>query len=283
MNKATTLSLWFLTILVLGTTLSFAQIKLETQNTESLLYLGESENQPLVIGLGGSEGGNAWASDHWKTTREEFLRKGYAFLAIGYFGSKGTPAILDKIAIEDVHNAILAATQNKKINRSKIAIVGGSRGADLALLLGSYYPEISCIVAIVPSHVVFPGHTDHFTSSCWTYQNQQLPFVPVNEESIPFLMKNDLRGGFEAMLHDQTAEDKALIKVENINGSILLLSATKDEIIPSTPMSEKIINRLKEKKFKHKAEHIQIDGSHAEPLKHFDKVFSFLDENFKNK
>lgn len=68
MNKATTLSLWFLTILVLGTTLSFAQIKLETQNTESLLYLGESENQPLVVGLGGSEGGNAWASDHWKTT-----------------------------------------------------------------------------------------------------------------------------------------------------------------------------------------------------------------------
>ena len=283
MNKSTTFSLTLLMILVLGTTLSFAQIRLETRNTESLLYLGDSENQPLVVGLGGSEGGNAWASDRWKATRDEFLKKGYAFLAIGYFGTKGTPAILDKIAIEDVHNAILAATQNKKINKSKIAIVGGSRGADLALLLGSYYPEISCGVAIVPSHVVFPGHTDHFTNSCWTYQNQQLPFVPVNEESVPFLMKNDLRGGFEAMLHDQTAEENALIKVENINGPILLMSATQDEIIPSTPMSDKIINRLKEKNFQYKAKHIKIEGSHAEPLKHFDKVFSFLEENFKNK
>ena len=283
MNKANTLAFRVLMILILGSSQVFAQIKLDTPNTESLLYLGESENQPLIVGLGGSEGGNAWTIDHWKATRDQFIQKGYAFLAIGYFGAKGTPPILDKIAIENVHNAILEATKNKKINKSKIAIVGGSRGADLALLLASYYPDIRCVAAIVPSHVVFPGHTDHFTTSCWTYQNRQLSFVPVNDESIPFLVKNDLRGAFEAMLTDKSAEEKALIKVENINGPILLISATRDEICPSTSMSEKMIIRLKNKKFKHKAEHIPIEGNHAEPLKHFDKVFAFLDQNFKNK
>jgi hypothetical protein len=40
------------------------------------LYLGEGENQPLIVGFGGSEGGNAWASDYWKPQRDHFLAQG---------------------------------------------------------------------------------------------------------------------------------------------------------------------------------------------------------------
>jgi len=262
---------------------SFSQITLETPNVESKLYLGKGKNQALIVGLGGSEGGNAWTSDYWKKTRDQFIDKGYALLAIGYFGAKGTPDTLQKIAIEDVHYAIELATKNKKINKRKIAIVGGSRGADLALLLGSYYKNIKCVVGIVASNVTFPGNTNHFTTSTWTYQKKELPFVPVNEDAVPFLMKRDLRGTFEAMLKDTMAGETSLIKVENINGPILLISATKDEICPSTPMAEKMITRLKANKFKHYFEHIAIEGGHAEPLKHFDLIFKFLETNFANK
>lgn len=247
---------------------------------ESKLYVGDGVNQPLIVGLGGSEGGNAWTSDYWKKTRDQFIEKGYAFLAIGYFGAKGTPDKLEKIAIEDVHYAIEVAKKNKKINKQKIAIIGGSRGADLALLLGSYYDDIKGVVAIVASNVTFPGNTNHFTTSTWTYQNKELPFVPVNDEAVPYLMKNDLRGTFEAMLQDSIAEEKALINIEKINGPILLISATKDEISPSTPMAEKMITRLKTYNFKHKYEHIAIEGGHSAPLKHFDLVFKFLETNF---
>jgi uncharacterized protein len=262
---------------------SFSQITLKTTNTESILYLGKGKNQPLIVGLGGSEGGNAWTSDNWKKTRDQFIEKGYAFLAIGYFGAKGTPDTLQKIAIEDVHNAIKVATKNRKINKKKIAIIGGSRGADLALLVGSYYKDIKCIVGIVASNVTFPGNTNHFTTSTWTFQNKQLPFVPVNEEAVPFLMKRDLRGAFVAMLKDSIAESNAFIKVENIGGPILLVSATKDEICPSTPMAEKMIERLKSKKFKYNFEHIPIVGGHSEPLKHLDLIFTFLENNFVSK
>ncbi|MBK8369692.1 MAG: hypothetical protein IPL10_20595 [Bacteroidetes bacterium] len=41
------------------------------------------------------------------------------------------------------------------MNSEKIAIIGGSRGADLALLLGSYYSDIKCVVGIVASNVTF--------------------------------------------------------------------------------------------------------------------------------
>lgn len=262
---------------------SFAQTILETPNVESKLYVGDGKNQPLIVGLGGSEGGNAWTSDYWKKTRDQFIEKGYAFLAIGYFGAKGTPDKLEKIAIEDVHYAIEVAKKNKKINKENIAIIGGSRGADLALLLGSYYDDIKGVVAIVASNVTFPGNTNHFTTSTWTYQNKELPFVPVNDEAVPYLMKNDLRGTFEAMLQDSIAEEKALINIEKINGPILLISATKDEISPSTPMAEKMITRLKTYNFKHKYEHIAIEGGHSAPLKHFDLVFKFLETNFSKK
>jgi dienelactone hydrolase len=259
---------------------SFAQITLQTPNTQSVLYLGKNKKQSLIVGLGGSEGGNAWASNYWKKTREQFIEKGYALLAIGYFGAKGTPDTLNKIALEDVYNAIKIATKNKRINKKKIAIIGGSRGADLALLLASYHKTIKCVVSIVGSNAVFPGHTNHFSTACWTYQNKELPFVPVNEASIPFLMKRDLRGTFEAMLKDTVAVEKASIKVEQIEGSILFLSATQDEICPSTPMAEAMIERLKNKNFKYHFEHKAFEGNHTEPLKHFDLIFEFLATNF---
>lgn len=273
----------FLFLLLIFSANTFAQITLQTSNVEGVLYLGKGEKQPLIVGLGGSEGGNAWTSNYWKKTRDQFIENGYAFLAIGYFGAKGTPDTLNKIAIEDVYKAIKIATKNNQVDKKKIAIIGGSRGGDLALLIGSYFKDIKCVVAIVPSHVAFPGHTNHFTTSAWTFNNKELPFVPVNDEAVPFLMKHDLRGTFTAMLKDSTAEEKAVIKVEKINGPILILSATKDDHIPSVEMGDKMIARLKANKFKYTNKHIIIEGGHGEPLKHFDLVFNFLGTNFSKK
>jgi uncharacterized protein len=271
----------FLLVIILGivSTNVFSQT-LNTPNVDSRLYLGASNSQPLIVGLGGSEGGNAWDSNRWKETRDKFIEKGYAFLAIGYFGMKGTPEKLDRISIDNIHDAIIEATKNPKVNKRKVAIIGGSRGADLALLLASHYKDIKCVVGIVPSHVAFPANANDFSTSAWTFKGKQIPFVPVSEEAVPSIMKGDLRTTFEIMLKDEKAEKKAIIKVEKINGPIFLISATKDEIAPTTEMSEKMINRLKKKKFKFHFEHLPIEGSHAEPQKHFDKVLAFLESYF---
>jgi uncharacterized protein len=254
---------------------------LKTAGVNSQLYVGTSEDQPLIVGLGGSEGGNAWASNFWKPTRDQFLAKGYAFLALGYFGVDGAPDTLDRIAIDQVYHAISEAAKNPRINAKKIAIIGGSRGGDLALLIGSFFPGISCVIALVPAHVSFPGHTTHFSTSAWNYGGKDLPFIPVNEAAVPFLMKGNLRGAFEAMLQDSVAEQAARIKVERINGPVLLISATRDEISPSTPMCDKMIQSFKLNGFRHPYKHLAIEGSHAEPLKHFKEVFEFLAEHFR--
>jgi len=236
-----------------------AQVEISSPNTKGLLYLGEGVNQPLIVGLGGAEGGNAWSFKRWKNVRDQFIEKGYAFLALAYFGGEGLPDTLDRISIEDVHNAVLEASKNPKINNRKIIILGGSIGAELGLVIASYYKDIKCVICFLPSHVVFPGHKMSFSTSCWTYKGKELPFIPVNEEALQYVKKDDYRSAFEAALKNTVAEEKALIKVEKIKGPILLLSATKDEVWPSTPMAEKIVNRLKSKNYKYYYEHIKID------------------------
>lgn len=256
------------------------ELPLNQGGVESVLFLGKGYNQPLVVGLGGSEGGNPWASNRWKPVRDKFIKAGYAFLALGYFGSKGTPEQLDRISIEAVHEAIMKASKNSRVNSNKIAIMGGSKGAELALLLASYYDDINCVVAMVPGHCAFPALTLGASTSSWTYQRKEVPFVPTPWEAVPAIIKRDLREAFTIMLRDTVAVQQALIKVENINGPVLLISAKRDEMWPSKEMGDAIMNRLATQKFRHVHEHIIDEGGHMEVLDYFDNVLTFLEKNF---
>ncbi len=249
-------------------------------NVNVELFLGEGENQPLIVGLGGSEGGNAWASDFWKGQRDKFISQGYSFLAVAYFGEKGVSQNLDRIALDAVHQAIMDAAKNQKINQKCIALIGGSKGAELSLLLASHYPEIKTVVAVVPGNAVYPAMTIAMNTPSFTLNGENLPFVPVPSSATLPLIKGDLRAVWVEMLKDQKAVEKASIPIEHINGPVFFLSATKDEIWPSSEMSALMEQRLKEKNFAHHFEHLAIEGSHASPLDHFDKVEKFLKVNF---
>ncbi|MEQ8364517.1 MAG: acyl-CoA thioester hydrolase/BAAT C-terminal domain-containing protein [Cyclobacteriaceae bacterium] len=250
---------------------------------ETILYLGEGDNQPLLVGLGGSEGGNAWTSDRWKAKRDEFIDKGYAFLAVGYFGTKDTPEVLDRISIDALYKAIIDVSTNPKIDGNRIALIGGSKGAELALLLASYYPDITGVIALVPSYCSFPALTLTASTSSWTYKGEEVPYVPMPWAAVPSAIKQDLRSAFSIMLEDKEEVEKALIKVENINGPILLLSAKNDGMWPSTEMSNEVVARLQQKGFEYPYQHIAIDGGHTDVVDHFDTVFKFLEENFPSK
>ncbi len=247
---------------------------------QTRLYLGESENQPLIVGFGGSEGGNAWDSDFWKPTRDKFLAKGYAFLAIGYFGTKETPQSLDRISLNAIHDAIIEISKNPKINAQRIAIIGGSKGGELVLNLASYFNDIDAVVAMSASHVSFAGLTMMSNTSSWTLNDKEVAFAPTPYSAVPAMISGDHLEAYRLILVDRDAERRALIPVERINGSILLLSPTNDESWPSREMSNKIVERLKSKGFKNYFDHIVVEGGHTEPAKHFDLVFDFLEKTF---
>ncbi|MCO6164339.1 acyl-CoA thioester hydrolase/BAAT C-terminal domain-containing protein [Flavobacterium sp. NRK F7] len=246
------------------------------------LYVGKSENQPLIVGFGGSEGGNPWESNYWKPTRDEFLKRGYAFLAVEYFGGKTTASNLDRISLNAIHDAIINAAKHAQIDASKIAIIGGSKGGELVLNLASLYSDIDAVVAIVASNVTFPALTVMNNTSSWTYNDTEVPFILPSYAIIPYLLKGDRLGAFQLMLLEEESVKKAVIPVEKMNASVLLLSATQDEEWPSMKMSELVVKRLRENNYKKYYNHIAISGGHTEPLKHFDIVFDFLDNHFIN-
>ncbi|MTI20513.1 alpha/beta fold hydrolase [Fulvivirga sp. RKSG066] len=246
------------------------------------LSIGEGENQPLIVGFGGGEGGNAWASDYWKEPRQQFIDQGYAFLAVGYFGMKGTPESLDRISLNAIYDTIMLQANHTLINKDKIALVGASKGGELALNLASRYPEVDAVVSIVSPHVSFPAITIMANTSSWSYDGEEVAFVPATYATIGPALKGDLLTAHALMLEDESAEEKAAIEVEKINGSVLLISASEDEQWPSASMSNKVIERLSKNDFEHYFKHEKIEGGHVAPLAHFDMVFDFLNQHIKN-
>ena len=95
---------------------------------DARLYAPPGPARPLLVGLGGAEGGNSWTRDQWQAQRGRFQQQGYALLALGYFGMPNTPEHLDRIALVGVHDAIRQAQANPGVNEQCVILLGGSKG-----------------------------------------------------------------------------------------------------------------------------------------------------------
>ena len=111
-----------------------------------------SRKLPGLILLPGSEGGipEAFA--------EKLANVGYCVLALGYFGVEGLPETLENIPLRYFLQAFLWLKRQPQIRGNSIGLIGYSRGAELALLLGSFYPDLmNTLITYVPSSVVCGG------------------------------------------------------------------------------------------------------------------------------
>ncbi|MBI3852293.1 MAG: alpha/beta fold hydrolase [Verrucomicrobia bacterium] len=243
----------------------------------------------VVIILGGSEGGK-----HWSTNRDhiqKLLDRGYCVLVLAYFHAPGLPEYLREIPLEYFEKAFQWLAKQKEVVADDYAVFGHSRGGELALLLASRFPQIKAVIALVPSSVVFPSSPQGLFDvlagqhSPWTYQRQALPFVPwpVSLHNAPSMLTYRQTGMFKQALQNRSAVASAIIPVENIKGPILCISATQDEVWPSTMMCSQIVSRLDEKGFSFFHDHIRHDQTHGwcglETC--WPKVVKFLDEHFK--
>ena len=63
-------------------------------------------------------------------------------------------------------------------------------------------------------------------------------------------------------MNRETNLESALIKVENINGSVILVSGTADELWPSSFMSDRAMDRMEKYNFTHPKVHWALMGDH---------------------
>jgi len=214
---------------------------------------GEPKNVAIMM-LGGSEGG---LPNYYDTTG--FTARGYPCMIVGYFGTENTPDRLELIPLEYFEAAIMKFKSQPDVGNKKILVWGNSKGGELALLLASRYKQIGGVIAEVPSSVVFQGIRT--SSSSWSYKGEPIPFVPYAPYDQSKVVNREYREMYELSLKQTAAVEKAAIKVENINGPILLLSGREDTMWPSSQMSEMIIKRLEEKEFPHWYGHFAYDDA----------------------
>lgn len=249
---------------------------------DSQLFAESDRKQPLLVYFGGSEGGNSMVKH--TIDREKYTSQGYAMLAIGYFGMEGIPKELDRISLDAIYNEIKLTQKNPAIDASCVAVMGGSKGAELALALASKYSDINAVVSFSGSHASFNSTSmaaDARTAS-FNYNDLPLPYIRVPKKAIPYMLIGDFRRAHELALEDTDAVEAAIIAVEKIEGPILLISGEKDHVWPSAEMSTEVINRLEVKGYGYPYKHIIVpNGSHFQPQSDYHpQAIEFLDKNF---
>jgi uncharacterized protein len=256
-------------------------LSLNYGKVDAQLFAGDSQGQPLIVAFGGSQGGNTWTQEYWADMRTKFLNQGYAVLSIGYFNIPGTPESLDRISLNAIYDTIKSYSNNVKINKDRIMLLGTSRGGELVLNLASKYNDFDAVVALVPAHVNFPAGSITANTSAWTFDGKELPFLPIPFPAVITSFAGNKTMAWEIILANERSASDAEIEVENINCPILLFSARDDEVWPSQYMCEQIVKRLNTNNYKNYYEHISFDGGHYAMKKHFDKVFDFVEKHVK--
>jgi dienelactone hydrolase len=206
---------------------------------------------PAVLLVGGSGGGIGWQDEMAALLAE----RGFAALALAYFGMDGLPKELDRIPLEYFDRALAWLARRPDVDPKRIAIGGVSKGGELALLIASRHPEIRGVAVFVPSGIVFQSIASGYPkTSSWSFQGKDLPFVAYGKVDNPKSTAEIYRAGLEQAEESKSME-AAVIPVERINGPILLLSGQEDNLWPSTMLSEMIVARLRSHMFRYPVEH----------------------------
>lgn len=232
--------------------LSCSSSQIDNYVIDSKYYAPTDEMKNIAIIFLGGSGGKMPRYNY-----RNFTEKGYPSLALGYFNTKNTPQELEMIPLEYFKKAIDEFKNNPDVVGKKIVVFGTSKGGELVLLLGATFSEIDGVIANVPSSVVFQGISYSFSipKSSWSYKGRSVPFVPYAKFDFTKIKNNNYLEMYNLSLQKNKAVKKASIKVENINGPLLLLSGEEDIMWPATKMCNDIIDRLKDKDFKYSYEH----------------------------
>lgn len=213
------------------------QVSLRERGLYGTLFVPPGDRRhPGILVLGGSEGGKprrraAWLASH-----------GFAALALAYFGYEDLPKDLAGIPLEYFGRALSWMANRPEIAGDRMAVMGISRGAELALQLAVIYPILRAVVAYSPANVRYPaccGFTP--VPYAWTWNGNGLAFRPPPRD---------------ASRHIGMAM-RAEIEVEQIKGPVLLISGDADRVWDSSSMAESVVARLRRSHFQYNVEHLK--------------------------
>lgn len=199
--------------------------------------------RPVVVVLHGADGGTG-ASER---LGPKLASLGYAVVGLPYYspdwGEYAPPKAIAELpgSFIDIRIDQIAELRDwlktrPEADADRIALFGGSKGAEFALIAASKYPWLTSVVALAPSDLVWEGWGLEMveaegTRSSFSFEGQPLPFMPY----VGFV--DGLLAGPNADLlkiHEdgRTAhperEADARIRIEDFPGPVMLVAGDAD-------------------------------------------------------
>jgi dienelactone hydrolase len=226
---------------------------------------------PGAVVLGGSEGG---LPDYGLGGL--LASRGFAALELAYFRVDGLPGELVRIPLEYFERGLDWLRDRPEVADGRVGVLGLSRGAELALLLGATFPQVGAVVSYAGSGLGYAGLPATFTSTppaAWTHRGRDVPFVaPVIDVATGFgryftasalgAPIPDVAGTWpDVLAAGPAAMAAAEIPVERTDGPVLLLSGRDDRLWPSPQLSDAALRRLEARGHPHRHEHLSYPGA----------------------
>jgi hypothetical protein len=254
---------------------------IENNQLVGRLWLPSTEKlSPAVLLLGGSGGGYENQDAEWLSL------SGFVVLNVRYFGSKNLPKNLVNVPIEYFSAAASWLDNHKLVKKGAIGIFGHSKGTEAAILTSRYNPLVKAVVVRSPSSVVWagPGWAG-FNESSWSWDGEPLNYHSVDLIDGAVWLSRILfnkkliktRQMFENSLDDESSVNSAMLPIENINASLLLISGKDDQQWPSTTMADMLVSSLDASNVDFSYKHIAFDNAGHRPGR-----LSKADDTFAN-
>lgn len=232
-----------------------------------LYYPAEGGPFPAVMILAGSNGGV------YEWLAQAFASSGFAALTLPYFNYRDLPQELVEIPLEYFPRAVAWLKKQPAVKANRIAVAGGSKGGELALLLASLFNDFQAVVAWTPAAHAWEGLSQKFFSpdyvpvSSWALNGRGLPFIKFiySQEEKDLAQKGALHSFIAAHQRslaqaDAALLEKAAIPVERIKAPILLVSGTDDQTWPADEFCREIAAKLQKINFPFELKAISHDG-----------------------
>lgn len=188
-----------------------------------------------VLMLGGSEGALGASTANMSKALQA---QGFAVLQVSYFRAPGQSPQLALVPMELFDTAHAWLKRQPGVDGRRLAVLGGSKGAEAALLIAARHPELKAVVAGMPSSVVWPGvDWDGVESrSSWSAGGRPLPDLAYGVPS----PNGGVRSIYESGLKTLPQHPDAAIPIERSGAAVLLVCGGADALWPSCPMADQL-------------------------------------------
>lgn len=196
---------------------------------------------PGVLLLGGSEGGLGPGVGRMAVALQE---RGYGVLYVSYYRAPGQAPRLELVPLETFDRAIDWLKAQPDIDAERLAVVGGSKGAEVALIVATRHPELKAVVAGMPSSVAWQGFDWNFIdmilnppSGSWSLAGKPIPFLPFGQ---PKKYEGGAMEVYLAGLEAIAQHPDAIIPIEKTRAPVLLICGKQDTLWPACPMADQV-------------------------------------------